>query len=259
MSVGSLRRRVGLAALGLAGLLAACAVPPVVDDGTVTASGAVATEPAKAAAASGAPAAQAPAAGSPAIGLRPLTRELAVPPGGRPASQVTAAIYDLSVPTPPDLPLDDGVPGDAPRLEELERGGASWYGIQFHKKRTASGERFDMAEMTAAHKTLPFGSFLCVRSLVNGREVMVRVNDRGPYAAGRVIDLSRAAADAIGMLGLGIKPVALSVVHAGQQCGGVVNTAKDAELSVIAAPASVQRKVAAKSARRPVAVSQRRR
>jgi rare lipoprotein A len=116
---------------------------------------------------------------------------------------------------------DDGVPGDEGPREIFERGGASWYGIQFHQRKTANGERFDMTAMTAAHKTLPFNTRVCVRSLVNGREVLVRINDRGPYAAGRIIDLSQAAADSIGMLGMGIKQVALSIVDKEPaRCGG---------------------------------------
>ncbi len=103
---------------------------------------------------------------------------------------------------------------DKPAGEELARGGASWYGIQFHKRRTASGERFDMGALTAAHPTLPFGTMVCVRSLLNGREVMVRINDRGPFAKNRIIDLSRAAADLLGMLGLGIKQVVLTLPDA---------------------------------------------
>lgn len=95
-------------------------------------------------------------------------------------------------------------------LKESERGGASWYGIRFHKKRTASGERFDMNAFTAAHKTLPFGTRVCVRSLLTGRAVEVRINDRGPFHAGRVIDLSQAAAEKIGGKGLGIKQVSLT-------------------------------------------------
>jgi rare lipoprotein A len=103
------------------------------------------------------------------------------------------------------LRLDEG-------LAEHERGTASWYGLQFHGRRTASGERFDMNGFTAAHRTLPFGTLVRVRSLVNGREVEVRINDRGPHVAGRIIDLSRAAAEALGMLGMGMKSVTLSVV-----------------------------------------------
>lgn len=102
----------------------------------------------------------------------------------------------------------------------FERGGASWYGIALHLRRTASGERFNMNAMTAAHRTLPFGTKVCVRSLVTGREVLVRINDRGPHAQGRVIDLSRAAAAALDLLGQGIKEVALSLPElTGRPCG----------------------------------------
>ena len=96
---------------------------------------------------------------------------------------------------------------------ELERGGASWYGPGFHGKRTASGERYDMGALTAAHKTLPFGTMVRVKSLVNGREVLVRITDRGPFIRNRVIDLSRAAASELDMLGLGFKQVVLMVVE----------------------------------------------
>lgn len=94
---------------------------------------------------------------------------------------------------------------------EYQRGGASWYGPGFHGRRTASGERYDMNALTAAHRTLPFGTLVRVHSLVNGREVEVRITDRGPFIRTRVIDLSRAAADMLGMLGLGFKEVVLLV------------------------------------------------
>ena len=90
-----------------------------------------------------------------------------------------------------------------------EYGLASWYGIKHHQKRTASGERFDMHDFTAAHPTLPFGSRVCVRSALTGREVIVRVNDRGPHGGKRVIDISRAAADALGIVQIGTKPVTI--------------------------------------------------
>lgn len=109
---------------------------------------------------------------------------------------------------------------DKPVGEEFARGGASWYGIQFHKRRTASGERFDMGALTAAHPTLPFGTLVCVRSMVNGRQVLVRINDRGPFAKNRIIDLSRAAADVLGMLGLGIKQVVLTLPERGATACG---------------------------------------
>jgi rare lipoprotein A len=83
----------------------------------------------------------------------------------------------------------------------VETGEASWYGPGFHGRKTASGERFDTYEMTAAHKTLPFGTLLRVTDLENNRFVVVRINDRGPYVRGRIIDLSRAAKDALGMGG----------------------------------------------------------
>ena len=112
-------------------------------------------------------------------------------------------------------PLVDGEPAAAVAPDEpsreFERGLASWYGPGFHGRRTANGERFDMHSLTAAHKTLPFGTMVRVRSLVTGREVEVRVNDRGPFTRGRVIDLSRAAAEALGLLGLGVKNVLLLV------------------------------------------------
>src|SRR5512138_795071 len=85
----------------------------------------------------------------------------------------------------------------------VERGTASWYGPGFHGNRTANGERYDMHKLTAAHRTLPLGSIAVVRSVSTGRKVTVRINDRGPFAKGRVLDLSLAGAEAIGMIGNG--------------------------------------------------------
>jgi rare lipoprotein A len=189
--------------------------------------------------------------------LRPLSPALAVPPGVAARSNVPSVRYDLAVSGTGELTPDDGVPGDDGPRDIFERGGASWYGIQFHQRKTASGERFDMGALTAAHKTLPFNTRVCVRSLVNGSEVLVRINDRGPYAQGRVIDLSRAAADRIGLTGLGIKQVALSVVGpAGMRCGGVAVEPGDALAP--AAPAG-ERGKATVPARRKVIVPPRRR
>lgn len=81
------------------------------------------------------------------------------------------------------------------------RGMASWYGGKFHGRRTASGERFNQHALTAAHKTLPLGTRVHVKNLDNGQSVIVTINDRGPYARGRIIDLSRGAARAISMAG----------------------------------------------------------
>ncbi|KQU82568.1 hypothetical protein ASC78_17935 [Variovorax sp. Root318D1] len=174
--------------------------------------------------------------------LLPLPRQLAVPPGAPARSSVPSVRYDLAVSGSGELGPDDGVPGDGPR-EIFERGGASWYGIPFHQRKTASGERFDMMAMTAAHKTLPFNTRVCVRSLVTGSEVLVRITDRGPYAQGRIIDLSRAAAERIGMIGLGIKQVALTIVdREGMRCGGAEVEVADAQAQT-ASPAPVRRKV----------------
>jgi len=86
---------------------------------------------------------------------------------------------------------------------------ASWYGGKFHGRRTASGERFDRHAFTAAHRTLPFGTRVRVRSLATGREVVVRINDRGPFKAKRIIDLSEAAMVALGVRDLGVSRVQL--------------------------------------------------
>jgi rare lipoprotein A len=85
----------------------------------------------------------------------------------------------------------------------IQIGAASWYGPGFHGKRTANGEKFDTNALTAAHKTLPFGTQLRVTNERTGKSVVVRINDRGPYAHGRVIDLSKAAAEAVGISGVG--------------------------------------------------------
>ena len=93
-----------------------------------------------------------------------------------------------------------------------ERGIASWYGKKFHGKRTSSGEPYDMYAMTAAHKTLPLPSYARVRNLQNGRSVVVRVNDRGPFLHNRLIDLSYAAAARLGILGTGTGVVEVEAV-----------------------------------------------
>jgi len=94
-----------------------------------------------------------------------------------------------------------------PRWVRPFKGRASWYGPRFAGRRTASGERFDPRKLTAAHKTLPLGTRVRVTNLHNGRSVLVRINDRGPYVGGRVIDLSQAAARQLGMLRRGVASV----------------------------------------------------
>ncbi len=96
----------------------------------------------------------------------------------------------------------------------VETGTASWYGPDFHGKATASGEPYDMEALTAAHKTLPLGTRVRVTRKDNGRTVAVRINDRGPFVSGRVIDLSRAAARALDMLGPGTAEVTVEALAA---------------------------------------------
>jgi len=88
-----------------------------------------------------------------------------------------------------------------------QKGIASWYGADFHGRKTSNGEIYDMYAMTAAHKTLPLGTLVRVRNLVNREEVEVRINDRGPFVRGRIIDLSYTAAKKIGLVGPGTAPV----------------------------------------------------
>jgi rare lipoprotein A len=92
------------------------------------------------------------------------------------------------------------------------RGIASWYGTKFHSRRTSSGEDYDMYALTAAHKTLPIPAYVRVKNLSNGRVAVVRVNDRGPFHTGRVIDLSYAAAAKLGMLPKGTAPVEIEAL-----------------------------------------------
>ncbi|MEM9500390.1 MAG: septal ring lytic transglycosylase RlpA family protein [Pseudomonadota bacterium] len=97
-------------------------------------------------------------------------------------------------------------------LRSLGSGVASYYGRRFHGRRTASGERFNMRALTAAHRTLPFGTLVRVTNPSNGRDVTVRINDRGPFIRGRSIDLSRAAAEQIGMISRGHARVQMEVI-----------------------------------------------
>ncbi|GAB5521862.1 MAG: hypothetical protein RhofKO_41130 [Rhodothermales bacterium] len=99
------------------------------------------------------------------------------------------------------------------RGDEIERGIASWYGPGYEGNLTASGEPFDPNAITAAHKTLPFGTRVTVVHLGSGQEITVRINDRGPFVEGRIIDLSQAAAQRIGMIDQGVADVKLLFVE----------------------------------------------
>src|SRR5207237_1516499 len=109
------------------------------------------------------------------------------------------------------------------RVQEFkQRGVASWYGRRFHGQKTASGELYDMYAMTAAHPTLPIPSYVRVTNLANGRSVVVRVNDRGPFHSSRVIDLSYAAAYKLGYIQAGSAQVELESVQAAREQAGAV-------------------------------------
>ncbi len=94
-------------------------------------------------------------------------------------------------------------------------GAASWYGGRWHGRLTANGEIYDEMSLTAAHRTLPFGSLVRITNLLCGKQVVVRINNRGPYIAGREIDLSKAAAEAIDLIGPGVMDVAVEVIGSG--------------------------------------------
>ncbi|MAE69488.1 MAG: hypothetical protein CME06_03345 [Gemmatimonadetes bacterium] len=94
-----------------------------------------------------------------------------------------------------------------------EQGQASYYGKKFHGRRTANGEVYDMYGISAAHRTLPFGARVRVTHLANGRTIEVRINDRGPFIEGRIIDLSYGAAQTLGMVREGVVPVEIEVVR----------------------------------------------
>jgi rare lipoprotein A len=107
-----------------------------------------------------------------------------------------------------------------------EEGVASWYGGKdgFEGKPTASGEIYDGNQMTAAHRTLPLGTWIEVRNLDNGLTARLRINDRGPFVKGRILDLSRAAAGELGMIGPGTAPIRLTVVKPGVQVSPISST-----------------------------------
>lgn len=113
--------------------------------------------------------------------------------------------------TPPSGTEQRAAMPKAGSSEHVFTGIASYYGKEFHGRKTASGEPFDMDALTAAHRTLPFNTMVRVTNFKNGKSVTVRINDRGPFIAGRIIDLSQAAAKAIGLLSIG--QVAVEIIN----------------------------------------------
>jgi rare lipoprotein A len=154
------------------------------------------------------------------LGLAPLTASTAAAPdaaGSRIEPATSAAVIEF-VPLQPTTEIAVPVVADqqapsAPQETVVGRGSASYYAARFDGRRTASGERFDNDEMTAAHRTLPFGSRVRVTNLATGRSVIVRINDRGPFTRGRMIDVSRAAAVELGLVARGHGEVELAVVE----------------------------------------------
>lgn len=121
-------------------------------------------------------------------------------------------------------------PAPQPEPGTPQSGIASWYGPGFHGRRTANGEIYDQYQLTAAHQTLPLGTRVRVTNLTNGRAVLVRINDRGPFVDDRIIDLSYAAARQVDMIGPGTAPVRVELLAPGEA----------APLAVVAAPAEVK-------------------
>lgn len=111
--------------------------------------------------------------------------------------------------SPPEPPADAA---EEWKVVSTERGKAAWYGGRFHGRKTASGEPFDKNALTAAHKTLPFDTMVRVRNLENGKTVIVRITDRGPYGKGRIIDMSEAAAKKLDMIERGVVKVEVEVL-----------------------------------------------
>jgi rare lipoprotein A len=116
--------------------------------------------------------------------------------------------------TPAPMRTHAARPVPAVPLGYTEEGIASWYGIPYHGRRAADGEIYDMETLVAAHRTLPFNTWIRVTNLSNGKDVVLRVIDRGPFVDGRIIDLSKAAARQIDLLGPGIGRVRLQVIAA---------------------------------------------
>ncbi len=113
----------------------------------------------------------------------------------------------------------------------IYRGIASWYGPNFHGKRTSNGEYYDMYAMTAAHKTLPMNTIVKVNNLLNGRSAIVRINDRGPFVKNRIIDLSYAAAKKLDIVATGTAPVKLEVLGFNGKITTALNKKESVELS----------------------------
>jgi rare lipoprotein A len=140
------------------------------------------------------------------------------PPMDEPQTDVPALESSSAAIIPRSPETQEASPSTLPALTPsiIGTGLASWYGAKHHGKWTASGEIFDQNKFTAAHRTLPWGSMVKVTNLDNGKSVEVRINDRGPFKKGRIIDVSRAAARALGMVQSGVSPVRMELLSPGE-------------------------------------------
>ncbi len=132
--------------------------------------------------------------------------------GSAPAAALISLFLMLSACAGEPGHANGGTNGQAHKAVGEAVGVASWYGGTFHGRTTASGEPYDMHAMTAAHPSLPFGTKVRVTNLENGRSVVLRINDRGPFAKRRIIDVSRHAAEHLGFLGAGVARVRVQVI-----------------------------------------------
>jgi rare lipoprotein A len=129
-------------------------------------------------------------------------------------------VSTMPAPTPAEPSASEAKPPSAADAntehqgEVFEEGNASWYGAPFHGRRASNGEVYDMNKMTAAHRTLPFGTVVRVKNMTNGKTATVRITDRGPFVGNRIIDLSFAAAKEIESVGPGVVPVQLEILSA---------------------------------------------
>jgi rare lipoprotein A len=137
----------------------------------------------------------------------PASQPSGAPPASSPTGQPGQPGASRPSGPPPAIEHQPAVPG-----EYVEEGVASWYGVPFNGRRTSNGEIYNMHEFTAAHRTLPFNCVVRVTNLSNGKHTEVRINDRGPFVANRVIDLSLSAAQAIEMVGTGTANVRLEIL-----------------------------------------------
>ncbi len=152
----------------------------------------------------------------PSVGASPSSEEFVIEPiqESEEVTRIQEAVPIRPVLAPPPRPIasDSAIPS---KLIEIVQGAASWYGPGFYGRTTANGERFRKGTLTAAHRTLPFGSRVRVTNLNNGRSVVVRINDRGPFKYHRVIDLAHGAASQLRMMQAGEVPVKLEILSKG--------------------------------------------